>query len=394
VRLTLQLIDAATDQHMLSRTFETTSDRLFDTQREISRQLAEEVATKILPGERRRLAAQRSVAPEAYRAYLLGRHFWNLRGRDNLRTAEGHFKRAVEIDPSFARGYAALAETYVLLGDESYAGMPTEEGSALTHQFAARALALDPGLGEALAARGMARTQFDWDWDAAEQDFKTALELSPQSATAHAWYAWLLIARGRFDEAIEEFERASLLDPLSLSSVASTGDAYFFAGRVDEALARYDAALKLEPDYLGALFARASVMEYRGQYQDAMAIYEQILAKGFNGRAWMAQTSAMAELGDMAGARARLDEMRKSGAPLSPMARALVAFIVNDYDAAFAALNEAADARSNGLLFMLSGPQLNGFKNDPRFIALVKRVNPELLTVARPVPPHVKPIPY
>ena len=75
--------------------------------------------TELLPDERRRLTAVQSVAPEAYRSYLLGRHFWNLRGKDNLRTAEGHFKRALEIDPSFARSYAALAETYVLLGDEA-----------------------------------------------------------------------------------------------------------------------------------------------------------------------------------------------------------------------------------------------------------------------------------
>jgi TolB-like protein/Tfp pilus assembly protein PilF len=394
VRLTLQLIDAATDQHLFSRAFETTADRLFDTQRQIARQLAEEVTTELMPGERRRLAAQRSVAPEAYRNYLMGRHFWNLRGRDNLRIAEGHFKRAVEIDPSFAQGYAALAETYVLLGDEMYAGMPMKEGSTLTHEYASRALALDPGQGEALAARAMARTQFDWDWDAAEQDFKAALELSPQSATVHAWYGWLLVARGRFDEAIDTFERASLLDPLSLSSVASTGDAYMFAGRLDEAMARYDAALKLDPDYLGAHFARASVMQLRGQYKDALAVYEQILATGFNGRAWFAATSAMAELGDMAGARARLAQMKKSGPPPRPMTRASTAFILNDYDAAFAALNEAADERSNGLLFLVSGPTLNGFKNDPRFIALVTRVNPELLTIDRPVPPHIKPIPY
>ncbi len=394
VRITLQLIEAATDHHVLSRTFETTADRLFDTQRQIARQVAEEVTTELMPAERRRLAAQRNVDPGAYRSYLLGRHFWNLRGRDNLRVAEGHFKRAVEIDPSFARGYAALAETYVLLGDEAYGGMPMKEGSALTHEYAGRALALDPGLGEALAARAMARTQFDWDWDAAEQDFKTALGLAPQSATAHAWHGWLLVARGRFDEAIEAFERASLLDPLSLSSIASTGDAYLFAGRVDEAMSRFDATLKLDPDYAGAQFARASVMEHRGQYRDALAVYESILAKGFNGRAWLAATGAMAQLGDMAGAKARLAAMRKAGAPLSPMARAMAGFIVDDYDAAFAALNEAADAHSNGLLFMLCGPALNGLKNDPRFIALVNRVNPELLTIARPVPPHITPYPY
>jgi TolB-like protein/DNA-binding winged helix-turn-helix (wHTH) protein/Tfp pilus assembly protein PilF len=386
VRVTLQLVEAATDHHVFSRTFETTTARLFDTQREIARQVANEVATELLPDERERLNARRLVNPEAYREYLLGRHFWNRRGRDNLRTAETHFKRAIEIDPLFAQGHAALAETYVLLGDSPIADMPQPEASRLTHAFARRALELDPALGEAYAAMGLARLQFDWDWEASERDFKRALELSPNWAMGWSWYGWVLLARGRFDEAINAYERARLIDPLSLTAVASSGDAYYFARRYDEAMDRYEETLKMDPGYIGAIVAKGRTLETLGRNKEAYEFYQNFLKTDFEPRIYIASIRLQADyLGDMAGAKVRLAEIRKGQKPsvMPVLFRVSEAFITNDYDAGFKALNDAIDERAISVVFLVIGPALDDFWGDPRLTAVIRRINPELEEIKR-----------
>jgi TolB-like protein/DNA-binding winged helix-turn-helix (wHTH) protein/Tfp pilus assembly protein PilF len=386
VRVTLQLVEAATDHHVFSRTFETTTARLFDTQREIARQIAAEVATEILPSERERLNASRSVNPEAYREYLLGRHFWNRRGRDNLRTAEAHFKRAVEIDPLFALGHAGLAETYVLLGDSPIADIPQEEASKLTHAYARRALELDPSLGEAYAAMGLARLQFDWEWDASERDFKRALELSPNWAMGWSWYGWVLLARGRFDEAIDAYERARAIDPLSLTSLASSGDAYYYARRYDEAMARYEQTLKMDPTYIGAIVAKGRLLETLRRSKEAHEFYQEYLKTNFEPRIYLASIRLQADyLGDMDGAKARLAEIRRGEkrSTMPVLFRISEAFIINDYDAGFAALNDAIDERAISVVFMVIGAAFDDSWGDPRLTAAIRRINPELEEIKR-----------
>ncbi|HEX6161875.1 MAG TPA: tetratricopeptide repeat protein [Vicinamibacterales bacterium] len=386
VRVTLQLVEAATDHHVFSRTFETTAARLFDTQREIARQIAGEVATEILPDERERLNATRMVNPDAYREYLLGRHFWNRRGRDNLRAAETHFKRAVDIDPLFALGHAGLAETYVLLGDSPIADMPQDEASKLTHAYATRALELDPSLGQAYAAIGLARLQFDWDWAASERDFKRALELSPNWAMGWSWYGWVLLARGRFDEAIDAYERARAIDPLSLTSLASSGDAYYYARRYDEAMARYDQTLKMDPGYIGAIVAKGRLLETLKRNKEAHEFYQEYLKTSFEPRVYIASIRLQADyLGDMAGAKAKLAEISKGAKPgtMPVLFRISEAFIVNDYDAGFKALNDAIDERAISVVYMVIGAAFDDFWGDPRLTAAIRRINPEIEEIKR-----------
>jgi DNA-binding SARP family transcriptional activator/TolB-like protein/Tfp pilus assembly protein PilF len=378
MRITLQLIDAASDQHLFSRTFETTADRLFDTGREIARQIASEVSVQITPAEDSRLSVARKVHPEAYRNYLLGRHFWNRRTVATLRTAAEHFHRAVELDPTFALGFAALAETYVLLGDEEFAGMPPREALALTHEYAGRAITLDPNVAEAYSARALARQNFEWDWHAAEADYREALRLNPGSATAQSWYGWLQIARGRADQAIDSFERARELDPLSLVVVSSCAEAYYFARRFDEALARYDAALQLDPNYPGAHVGRARVLGVLGRHQEALAEYEWALRAGFDVRQAMGAAGMMAQLGDKAGAMKRLEEIRARKMYLPSALQAQLHFSFGEFDAALAALERAVDERSSTMPMLLVSPGADALWEVPRFVALARRVNPEL----------------
>ena len=385
VRITLQLVEAATDLHRFSRTFETKSDKLFDTERMIARQVADAVATTLTPTERERLTVNRSVDPEAYREYLLGRHFWNRRGLDNLRTAETHFTRAVQIDPSFARGYAALAETYVLLGDTENNGLPPAQAAKLTHEAAARALQIDPSLAEAYAAEALALLMFDWNWTASEQQFKKALELGPQSTTTWSWYGRMLVARGRFDEAIDAYERARLIDPLSLAALTSTGTAYWFARRFDEALERVDAALQMDPSFVEAVVTKGRVLQTLGKFAEAGELYGEFLKTGRDARMELYVVACQANTGDMEGARAKFIEMRKGRASseMPAMFRMLEAFSLNNYDDGFKALDAAVDEHTFAIVTFLAGPSLDAFSDDRRLKALVQRVNPELQAIRR-----------
>jgi TolB-like protein/DNA-binding winged helix-turn-helix (wHTH) protein/Tfp pilus assembly protein PilF len=385
IRITLQLVEAATDLHRFSRTFETKSDKLFDTERMIARQVADAVATTLTPTERERLTVNRSVDPEAYREYLLGRHFWNRRGLDNLRTAESHFTRAVQIDPSFALGYAALAETYVLLGDSENNGLQPAQASKLTHDAAARALQIDPSLAEAYAAEALALLMFDWNWTASERQFKRALELGPQSTTTWSWYGRMLTARGRFDEAIDAYERARLIDPLSLAAQTSAGYAYWFARRFDEALERIDAALQMDPTFVEAVVMKGRVLETLGKFAEARELYDAFLKIGADARIDLAIVRCQANTGDMEGARAKFVEMRKgrTSAEMPAMFRMFEAFSLNNYDEGFKALDAAVDEHTFAIVTFLAGPSLDGFSDDRRLKALVQRVNPELQAIKR-----------
>lgn len=377
VRITLQLVEAASDHHVWSRSFDTIADQLFDTQREIARRVAREVSVQVSPAEEARLAAKRRVDPEAYRSYLLGRHFWNRRTAEALRTAVGHLERAVEIDPEFAPAHAALAQAQVLLGDELYAVTGTREASLLAHASAARALALDPDLAEAHAARALALAQFDWDWRGAEEAFRLALDANPGSATTHQWYGWFLVARSRADEAIEAMERARNLDPLSLTVTVSTGHAYYFARRYDEAMAQYDAALELDPHYGGAHLGRGWVLERLGRLKEAREAYT-LAARNAPGPSYEIAVARMeAALGDAAGARARLADLKARGVYVPAVLCAQLNFALKDLDAAFADLSRAVDERSSTLLYMLVNPSMDSIRSDPRWGALVRQVTPD-----------------
>jgi DNA-binding SARP family transcriptional activator/TolB-like protein/Flp pilus assembly protein TadD len=383
IRITLQLIEAASDHHVFSRTFETSAAELFDMQRQIAREIAREVAVQVTPAEQARLDQPRSADPEAYRNYLLGRHFWNRRTVAALREAVACFQRAVTIDPGFARGHAALAEAYVLLGDEEFAGLPTLEALKLTKDAAARALVLDANSAEAHAALGLALFQFEWNWQRADEELTRAIALNPGYATAHAWYGWLQISRGRFQAAIDSMERARALDPLASVIGTSTGTAYYFGRRHDEALRRYEEVLKLDPTYPGAHVGRARVLVELGRLPEAREIFESALKVTFDLRLLMGAAGVQARMGDRPGARARLAEARATSAVLPAVTRAQLLFWLDEEDAAYQALSQAVAERSSSLLYLFVSPSADAIRDDPRFVSIVRRVNPELENIFR-----------
>lgn len=260
VRISAQLVDAKADRNLWADTYEREVGDVIELQRDLAAAITEQIHVQLTSREREALARTQRVNPEAYDEYLKGRQESATRTKAGLEAARRHFLTAAEIDPKFALAYAGLAGVYLL--QEVYSGLRPEEALPWAEEAARKALAIDGQLAEAYPALGMVKVYRRWDWDGAEADFKRAIELRPNYATAHHWYSILLRDRGRFDEAIAEARRALELDPLSLIMNANLGDAYFFARRYPDAIRQHRLGRDLDPGfapthlYLGMAFAQ------------------------------------------------------------------------------------------------------------------------------------------
>jgi TolB-like protein len=197
VRITAQLIEAATDKHLWSQSYEGELRDTLALQNTVARAIADQIRVNLTPQEQAALKNVKVVNPQAYESYLKGRYFWNKRTADGLKVALAYFNQAIEEDPKYAQAYSGLADTYALLGDWQYAVMTPKEAFPKAKAAAIKALELDSTLGEAHNSLAFVLDGFDWDFDAAGKEFRLAIELNPGYATAHHWYAWHLSLLGR-----------------------------------------------------------------------------------------------------------------------------------------------------------------------------------------------------
>src|SRR4029077_1114216 len=216
VRITAQLIEAATDKHLWSQSYEGQLRDTLALQNQVAEAIADQIRINLNAQERTALKSVRVVNPQAYESYLKGRYFWNKRTADALRVALAYFNQAIDEDPKYAEPYSGLADTYALLGDWQYAAMTPKEALPKAKAAAIKALELDNTLGEAHNSLAFCLDGFDWDFNSAGKEFRRAIELNPGYATAHHWYAWHLSLVGQSEEAIVEMKKAESLDPLSI----------------------------------------------------------------------------------------------------------------------------------------------------------------------------------
>ena len=206
VRITAQLIQASDDKHLWSLSYEGDLRDTLALQNQVARTIAEQIRISLNPQEQAALRNMRVVNPEAYVSYLTGRYFWNKRTADGLKAAAAYFTQSTDDDPSYARAYSGLADTYALLGDWQYGVMTPKEALPKAKAAAIKALQLDSALGEAHNSLAFCLDGFDWDFESAEKEFRQAIELNPGYATAHHWYAWHLSLVGRNSEALAEMK--------------------------------------------------------------------------------------------------------------------------------------------------------------------------------------------
>jgi TolB-like protein len=249
VRINVQLIDAATDEHLWADTYDRrlTVANIFAIQSEIATAIADALRATLSLGEQDRLATIPTENLAAYEAYLLGNQRVEKRTSAALAEAVNDFNRAIELDPGFALAYVGLADSHLL--QVLYSGLPQDEMTEKAQVVTDKALALDDRLAEAYTSLGLIE-HYRSDYEASEAAFKRALELNPNYVTAYRWYAWLLSGPlGRQDEALEFYRKAAELDPRSPIVLKDVGNIYANVGRFDEGLAWYRKSIEVDPDF-------------------------------------------------------------------------------------------------------------------------------------------------
>lgn len=234
VRITVQLIRAATDEHLWSDSYTDKLENIMSLQSKIARAVAKEIKLTLSPEEELKLSSNKKIIPEAHEAYLRGKHFWNKRTTDDILKALEFYKTAVEADPTYALAYIGEAESYSLLHE--YAGFPSQDTYPKAVAAAKKALEFDPTLGEAHISIAYAYLEHYWDWEKAEEEFKLGLKLNPNYATGHQWYGEFLLRMGRFEEAMKEIKIGRELDPLSMIIHIIEAWGYRMSGNIEKAI--------------------------------------------------------------------------------------------------------------------------------------------------------------
>src|SRR5215472_6021773 len=246
VRIRAQLVDPFSEQHLWADTYDRELGDVVTLQAQIAEAIARHIRARLTPEGYGRSRPRRTVNPQAYEAYLKGRFFWSNRTTGGLEKAAEYFGRAISIDADYAPAYSGLADTYIMMS--LFLFESPHDLFPKAKKLAEKALALDETLAEAHKSLGAVRDLYEWDWTRSEQSFTRALELDPNCAVAHQWYAALLSNVGRYDEAVTQALQARDLDPLSLVINAFVGFMYMRAGQHDCAIHECTMAVELDPN--------------------------------------------------------------------------------------------------------------------------------------------------
>ena len=372
LRVTIQLIEPASDRHLWAETY----DRdLSDTpllQLEIARTVAREIKTNIEP-ERPNQAQQ--VNGKAIAAFMRGRYYLDQRTPESIREAVSWYRTAISEDPAYARAYAGLADCYNQLGTVMIGGQSPAESRKLAIAAANRAIEIDPDLAESHAAFGYSN-MYEWNWDRAKESLERAVRLNPNYAPAHLWYAHYLTARRRFDEGSQEVRLARDLDPLSPIIQTQVGWLLAHAGRFPEALAEYRKALAMDPNYQWAQWQLGSALISTGDYNGAIGVLEEAAKRKRTASVLGTLGHAYGIAGQRRKAQEVLDELfalsRQQYVP--PHCFVHVYLGLRDREKVFEWLEKSYQEHSNSLAWLGTGHSPDWLTSDPRWDNLMRRV--------------------
>ena len=373
VRVTAQLIQAATDRHLWAQSYERERRDVLALQSEVAAAIAQAIQVKLQPEEKRRMTqVQASVQPEAYEAYLKGRFYWSKRSPETSLKAVGYFQQAIEKDPAYAPAYSGLSDTYRAFDVQGLA--PPRECMPKAEAAARKALALDDTLAEAHASLAGVLYRYDWDWEGAEREFRLSLELEPNYAEGHRAYAVYLMTVRRHEEALAEAQRARELSPLSLVINTELGLALVRLGRYDEAIEQLQKTLEIDPKFARVYQTLAFAYEGKGDWPRAMETLEGRPGDGHGRRyPWLGYaygvTGRRSEALEML---ARLEKLSHEHY-ISPQGPAIIHLGLGNKDQAMAWLEKAYDERAFEVLGF-SGPLFDRLSGDPQFQDLLRRM--------------------
>jgi serine/threonine protein kinase/tetratricopeptide (TPR) repeat protein len=381
LRIGTELVDVATGCQLWGAQYDRKPGDIFVVQDEISKEISGKLRLQLTRAEKKRITKHNTEDPEAYRLYLKGRHHWNRWAEEGFYKAIEYFQQAVEKDPSYALAYTGLADSYVLLGWNSY--LPPKEAFPKGKEAAMTALRLDPDLAEAHTSLAALFWLHDWHWEKAETEFKRSLELRPTYPTANHWYAEFVMTMGKHEDAIRRMKIGQELDPLSLIINVSVGWALYLGRGYDEAIVQLRRSVELEPNYpvtywiLGLSLGKTSCYE--------MAIAEGEKAVKLSGgsplmRAALGYTFGTA--GRTKDACQMLDHLTELAKKkyVAPYFFAGIYIGLGENDRAIECLEKAYEEHSHWLLYLHIDPSMDGLRDNPRFRDILGRVGLPSLT--------------
>jgi TolB-like protein/DNA-binding winged helix-turn-helix (wHTH) protein/Flp pilus assembly protein TadD len=372
IRITAQLIQARDDQHLWAETYQGDLRDALGLQNQIASAIVREIRVKLTAQQQASLRSTRALHPEAYEAYL--RALAQSGSIDGLQKRISYFGQALAAEPDYPEAHTGLGYAYLTLGH--MVALPPQEAFPRAKSEALAAIRLDDSLAESHALLANVTFLYDWDFAAAEKEFKRAIALNPNSTSAHAGYAPFLNAMGRPDEAIAERVINSQIDPLSLSAIAAIGWEQYWAGRYDLAIENARKVLTVNPNEYNAHLCLGVSLEQKGKFPEAIVELQRAVDLS-NDQMWMAFVAhAKALAGDKAGARKILADFEALShrAYVSPYLFALVYPDLGDKERAFFWLEKCYVGREHDLVFSKVWPMFNSLRSDPRYQELMKRI--------------------
>ena len=376
LRITIQLIDVGSESPIWSQKYDRELEDVFKIQTDIAERVAEALKVQLLT-ENRTLIQQK--APEdigAYVLYLRGRYHWSRRNKEDLEKAIAYFGEAIDKDPNYALAHAGMADCYTLMGRHLY--LPAKEAFSKARDFANRALELNNDLAEAHTSLAAVLFIYDWEWDAAEDQFKRAIQLNPNYATAHYWHSVLLQTTGRLQESVTAAEKAQVLDPLSPVIGMGVVQAYFFSGQYDKAVEECHRYLDMDPSFVVARDFLVHLHVQNGLFEEAAEEAKRLLHLSER------KSEAMAHLAYVYAASGKTEEAKKlfeasvADAEFgysNPTIFIIVCSILGDLDNAYRWAEKARESGRIALHSLRFSPDLQRFRTDPRYSLLLAKAH-------------------
>ena len=373
--VSMELMDVTDGSELWGEQYNRKLADILAVQEDIAREITVKLRLRLKGEEEKRLTRHLTENTEAYQLYLRGRYYWNKRTPDGIQKAIEYFQAAIAKDPGYAGAYAGLADCYQVPANP----LPPRERMPGAKAAAMKALQLDDTLVEAHTSLARVLFVYDWDWPAAEKEFKLAIELNPRYAPAHQWHGGYLSATGRFREADAEKNRALELEPLSLVINFEVGLAYYFSRNYDQAIDQFQKTLELDANFPPPHTYLSAAYEQKGMFEEAIAGFQRAITvtKGAD------KILAMASLGHVYAVSGRKTEARKLLAELQRLSEhsyvpahdvALVYAGLGEKDKAFAWLDKAYEEHSFNLSYLKVEPRFDSLRSDPRFADMLRRI--------------------
>jgi len=376
LRISAQLIDVASQVHLWSEDYDRNLADVFAIQSDVARHVVHALQVTLNPTEAKQIEKAGTDDLEAYSAYLKGLYHYNTWSKQGLEKSIDYFKQAIARDSNFAEAYAAMAFAYDIQGEFGY--LPPSEAFPKLKAAAHRALEIDATVAEAHTALAVAAGYYDYDWKRAEEGYRRALELNPNSAATHDWYGLAyLSAMGRHDAAIAHQKRAKVLAPLTAYIRADLGFSYIHARQYDDAISECQQALEIDPTFYITYWCLGFARRQKGLLEEAIAAYEravELVPEDLHLKADLSMVYAASGRSDRA--QMILDEFKEKARRehVPPIALAWAHMAVGDLDGTFTWLDKMYEERNPELIWMNVQPRYDGLRADPRFQELLRKI--------------------